>query len=666
MSFLQPALLFALPLIALPIIIHLIHRQQHKTVKWAAMLFLLDAKKMTKGMAKLRQWLILLMRTLVVAGLVLMLSRPIAGLWLGNLAGSSTDTTIILFDRSVSMEQKGPDAQLSKRQTALLKLSELLDNLSQNTNILFFDSARMVETEVPSPQALTTLVNAEATSTAGNIPLLIENAMDYIEINQTGQTDVWICSDLQKSDWSPTSPRWESIRSRIQEQKALRLFLLLYPENPEDDFAVTVSQARLHTINNKSQLLLDADIRRNTTKENQAMMLPLQIVIDGKRTVHNVEIESKQYSLQAHPVPLQGNIENGWGKVEVPADDNPNNNVANFLISKAPVQKTVVVSDDVNFAKLIEIAATSPQDPYLDYSLEHLTVSQAHQIDWDTTALLCWQAAIPTGIMAQQMQNYVNSGGSILFFPPSNPNPANGIFGVNWQDWDDGPDSVDSLRNWRTDSGILRNTQDGKALPVGKLKIYRNCPYSGEFTNLATLESGQPLLSQALTNDGNVWFCGTLPQSSHSTLSQEGIVFYILLHRGIEEGAKQLGNARMHSAGLDAPKLDHHWKDLDGSAHPISQRDIQAGIYNSEDEWLAINRPETEDLNEKVSTDILESLMEGLPYQYIQDEAGSEDSITSEIWRLFVYLMAIAALVEALLCIPKLQTQRKESIPSAA
>lgn len=139
-------------------------------MQWAAMLFLLDAKKMTKGMAKLRQWFILLMRTLVVAGLIVMLGRPIAGLWLGNLAGSSTDTTIILFDRSVSMEQKGPDAQLSKRQTALLKLSDLLENLSQNTNILFFDSARKIETEVPAPQALTTLVNAEPTATSANIP----------------------------------------------------------------------------------------------------------------------------------------------------------------------------------------------------------------------------------------------------------------------------------------------------------------------------------------------------------------------------------------------------------------------------------------------------------------------------------------------------------------
>jgi hypothetical protein len=59
MSFLQPILLVGLPLALLPVIIHLINQHRHRTVRWAAMMFLLDAKKMTKGLARLRQILIL-------------------------------------------------------------------------------------------------------------------------------------------------------------------------------------------------------------------------------------------------------------------------------------------------------------------------------------------------------------------------------------------------------------------------------------------------------------------------------------------------------------------------------------------------------------------------------------------------------------------------------
>jgi hypothetical protein len=131
MSFLQPGLLLALPMIALPVIIHLINRQRHRTVSWAAMMFLLDAKKMTRGMAKLRQWIILLMRMLAVAGLIFALSRPLAGLWFGSVAGGVTDTTIILLDRSASMEQQNLQTGLSKRATALSKLSEMLEKTNR-------------------------------------------------------------------------------------------------------------------------------------------------------------------------------------------------------------------------------------------------------------------------------------------------------------------------------------------------------------------------------------------------------------------------------------------------------------------------------------------------------------------------------------------------------
>ena len=68
MSFLQPLLLAALPLVTLPIIIHLINQRRYQTVQWAAMMFLLAANRMSRGYARLRQWLIMAFRMLAIAG----------------------------------------------------------------------------------------------------------------------------------------------------------------------------------------------------------------------------------------------------------------------------------------------------------------------------------------------------------------------------------------------------------------------------------------------------------------------------------------------------------------------------------------------------------------------------------------------------------------------
>src|ERR1700681_4268638 len=107
MSFLAPMLLAGLPLVALPIIIHLIKQRRYQTVRWGAMMFLLAANRMSRGYARLRQWLIMAARMLAIAGLVLAVSRPLTGGWLGLVAGGRADTTIVLLDRSPSMEQSG-------------------------------------------------------------------------------------------------------------------------------------------------------------------------------------------------------------------------------------------------------------------------------------------------------------------------------------------------------------------------------------------------------------------------------------------------------------------------------------------------------------------------------------------------------------------------------
>src|SRR5271167_1977671 len=136
MSFLQPILLAALPLVALPIIIHLINQRRFQTVRWAAMMFLLAANRMSRGYSRLRQWLIMLFRMLAIAGLIFAISRPLAGGWLGLAAGGRPDTTLILLDRSPSMQQVGAGAAGSKLETGTRQLVDTLRTLGSTRWVL--------------------------------------------------------------------------------------------------------------------------------------------------------------------------------------------------------------------------------------------------------------------------------------------------------------------------------------------------------------------------------------------------------------------------------------------------------------------------------------------------------------------------------------------------
>ncbi|MFN5900881.1 MAG: hypothetical protein ACK48Y_25355, partial [Planctomyces sp.] len=43
--------------------------------------------------------------------------------------------------------------------------------------------------------------------------------------------DVWICSDLQRSGWQPTSGRWNDVRQQLSRRQGLRMYLLLYGDD---------------------------------------------------------------------------------------------------------------------------------------------------------------------------------------------------------------------------------------------------------------------------------------------------------------------------------------------------------------------------------------------------------------------------------------------------
>src|SRR5215472_7020578 len=225
MTFLHPLLLAALPLVALPVIIHLINQRRYQSVRWAAMIFLLAANRMSRGYAKLRQMLILLFRMLAIAGLIFAVSRPLMSGWVGR-----ADTTIILLDRSPSMSQHGSGTATSKLMAARHQLARTLEVFGSDRWVLI-ESATNTPQEIGAPSDLLKLAITDPTSTSADIPAMLEAARDYIRTNRTGRTEIWICSDLRQNDWKPDSVRWQSLRNSFLEfPQGIRIHLLAYSD----------------------------------------------------------------------------------------------------------------------------------------------------------------------------------------------------------------------------------------------------------------------------------------------------------------------------------------------------------------------------------------------------------------------------------------------------
>lgn len=666
-NFLQPALLLGLPLVGLPLLIHLINRQRHRTIPWAAMMFLLDAKRMTRGMARLRYYLIMAMRMLAILGLVFAVSRPLGCGKFGRAIGGQADTTIIVLDRSASMEQQDLRTSESKRSTALGKLAELARAVGSSGRLVLVDSAENRAQEVESPEMLLELADASGTSTMADIPALLQTAQDYVVANQTGRTDIWICSDLREADWNAEDGRWAALREGFDRYQGVRFYLLSYPEPARDNVAVSVTSVRRRVIGAGGpgasiQLVLDVQLRRQS-ESTAPLSIPVQFVINGARSVLNVELTETGYHLQGHTIELDSAATTGWGRVELPGDSNPLDNVAYFTFAESPEHRTVIVSDDPGVAEPLRVAAVAPSDPAISYVASVFPTNRVAEIDWNATSLLLWHAPLPPDPVAQQLTSLVERGRPVIFLPPAKPDGQE-IFGTKWGTWQQArADQPLSVGFWNGNDDLLGKTQNGGALPIARLRTFRYCTLEGGGSPLARLDGGAPLLTRVATDGAAAYFCATLPHASCSTLAQDGVAFYVMIHRALAMGVATQGNAKQLVAGSPAARAADGWQPLSEGSEtvPSFARGFHAGAFQAGNALIALNRPDAEDRTAVLSPDGVDRLFTGLDYRRVEDQVGNMSALTSEIWRAFLIAMAIALVAEAVLCLPERRSQSAEA-----
>lgn len=655
MTFLYTNLLWGLLLASIPILIHLINQRRHRTVEWGAMMFLLSAKKMSRGMALIKQILIMAARMLIIVGLITAIGRPLVTGWLGSLMGGKPETVIVILDRSSSMKQQQLSTGESKLDAGLVKIANMISTFDPNMQIVLIESTTNKPVSVISPEALLDYPKTFPTDSTANIPAMLQTAMDYVRDNQTGRTDIWVCSDAKENDWEPESTEWASLRSGFSEQSGVRFHLLNYAEEVEENYSVVVNRAEQINTSKGSFLELDLVVRRKTesqAKEN----IQLNLVINGAApSALPIEIENEEFALTGHRIELQDGKDVGWGMVELPNDSNSSDNRHYFAFAKQPVFESVVVSDNPSAARSLQLAAEKGMDPSRVYQSTIVGSDQLGEIDWKRTALLLWQAALPSDEKIQEkIDSFVSSGRTVIFFPPDEVDSTE-YAGVSWGGWErlTVQEEAQAVKDWQEQADLLRNTRNGSSLGLDDLSVFKYCSMNGKGRSLAVLQNNSDLLRRQTTNNGGVYFFSTLPDGSHSSLERQGLVLFAMVQRALASGGSSIGKARQLVAGTSHAKVVSELPPMSGDPVELTEsQPFNAGVYGNDQQIIAVNRPRIEDIAPAIPKLEVEGLFEGLEAHVIEDELGSDSSLASEWWRTFIVIMGLAVLAEAIFCLP--------------
>jgi hypothetical protein len=208
MQFLAPALLCGLVGALLPWIIHRIGKRRANPVRFAAMELLLRAERKVSARRRLREILLLLLRTAIAAALPLAFAKPFAEIR-SDLPASTTrpQSAVIVLDDSASLRrtagESGGDPLFER---ARGQARALIEHLSPESDAALVLASEGTPTPIaePSSDHSRLLAAVDATSCSarrGDLSSAMRKAAQILTTSPRPERIIYLITDLQAAGW---------------------------------------------------------------------------------------------------------------------------------------------------------------------------------------------------------------------------------------------------------------------------------------------------------------------------------------------------------------------------------------------------------------------------------------------------------------------------------
>jgi hypothetical protein len=250
MNFLSPAFLIGLPLLAVPIVIHLLSRRQQKKISWGAMRFLVQAATRKRRLWRLTDILLLALRTAAFLFFIFALARPLLpATWLG---GSVPREVILVLDQSMSLSRQVNGSSLFERQ--LQKAGELLGDLKPSDTVRVLLAGESPEWLTPESlpanastvrKLRTQIHELKPTLGAADLIACVREAADLEEATDRSARVIVVISDGQRFGWRiDEKPAWAAVQNRIQQSAVPTAVSLEFLDAPKPQGNLSVNDVK--------------------------------------------------------------------------------------------------------------------------------------------------------------------------------------------------------------------------------------------------------------------------------------------------------------------------------------------------------------------------------------------------------------------------------------
>ena len=538
MSFLNPFVLVALAAASIPFLLHLLNLRKLRRVEFSSLRFLKELQKTKVRKVKLKQILLLILRTALIVFAVLAFARPVLQGTSGLPGARATATAIIIIDNSMSMMMRDDQGERFKQaKDAAVDLLEELEEGDVAGIIPLTDpgSALDMGTSRNREVLIREVLDLETGYGPARYADAIPVAQQLLESAPNVNQEIYLITDAQ----SINSEKMGTAPFVLDRNVRLVLVPIGDDENVPPNLSVDSLQVLTAIFESDKPLEVRAWVHNYGTEEVENV--PVSLYIEGNREAQNTVSlgPGESVSVDLSSPPRRTGFLGGY--VEVEGDDLEEDNRRYFAFRVIDGSRVAVVASGES-GRLLDLTLGLPGL----FRAQNFSANALSTVDLDNfSAVALADVSSVNGGMATRLAEWVEGGGGLVIWggPGMNPAQFNTTLGAALglplgsmveRTGDQVPLEFSGFEKGHPlFTGVFDQIGFGR---VESPKIYQALPPGGG-DPIVTMTNGMPFMSEKRLGRGRVIYISVPPSSAWSDLPRRSIFVPIVVRSMLYVGA---------------------------------------------------------------------------------------------------------------------------------
>lgn len=499
MEFVNPAFLYGLAAIVIPVIIHLFNFRRFRKVYFTNVEFIQELKQETQKQSRLKHLVILFLRIMAIIAIVLAFARPFIPVGENLIRSQEQNSVSVYIDNSFSMQSGSSEGTLL--QTAQNKAREIAGvyKSSDRFQLLTNDFEGRHQRFVSREEFYDMLDEIEFSAVVRDFSEVFTRQSDLLNFESSKIRSAYVLSDFQS--------HFLNNLDYHQDTSVNTYFIPMRAELADNLYIDTCwFESPVRQLNQVVKLFLRVRNGSSIAYED----LPVKLNINGtQKALASFDIApNADKIIELSYTNTQTGIQSG----ELEINDYPVNFDDRFYFSYyvSPKIRVLSINEDRPSFYLNSLYQNDSLIFFENISVDQLDFSKVENFEF---VILNGISTLSSGL-AQEAIRFLNAGGSILLFPPAEllDNTYNDLLKslkiAQFSGLDTTSQRVGEINlDHELYAGVFDDVPDNIDLPLVNKHYIINPRIQSRQTGILQLQNGKPFLSQFGVERGNLYLC---------------------------------------------------------------------------------------------------------------------------------------------------------------